>query len=453
MRFTPFPSLAAAADTRRRELPASIAIVILTGGIAAAIMHGPGAVGWAAIMSLLLIFDAELYRRFDAAAVALTPPVEAALAGWSFASSAFYASLPIALWLNGQAAGAAAAIVLWVAGVVRHFSPGASGALPIAIAGAAPPALPIVVAPFLIAAMTTQPDWDLAVIAAIGGCALMVYVTQARVSAAEAERALRANVVHGSMQQTLASLVFEQGGLAAVLVDREGRVVAMSKSMRDALNVQNELGAKLEDIIQWSPANWRDAFARAMAGEHVRYDEDNATTSNGHRYFTWEARPWRHEGGDICGVIAHGRGITELVQAREEAAANEDRLKIALEAGRSVVWEIDFKSETLSWHGDPEPVYGAPFTYQQFISNTTPILHADDRPALKEYFEAVINGANHCIEHRVMRADGGIGWAAVCAHRVNNSKGGLRKLIVLSMDVTTRKQQEAEFIAAMCRTE
>jgi hypothetical protein len=196
-------------------MPASIAIIILTGGIAAAIMHGPGAVGWAAITSLLLIFDTELYRRFDIANVEMTPPVAAALSGWAFASSAFYATLPIALWLNGQAAGAAAAIVLWVVGVVRHFSPGASGALPVAIAGAAPPALSIIFAPLMIAAMTSQPDWDLAVIAAIGGCALMVYVTQARVSAAEAERALRANVVNENMQHTLASLIFEQGGLAA----------------------------------------------------------------------------------------------------------------------------------------------------------------------------------------------------------------------------------------------
>src|SRR5262249_20184303 len=167
-----------------------------------------------------------------------------------------------------------------------------------------------------------------------GGCALMVYVTQARVSAAEAERLLRANAVNENMQHTLASLVFEQGGLAAVLVDREGRVVAMSKSMRDGLSVQNELGAKLEDIIQWSTANWRAAVKRALAGEHVRYEEDNALTAHGHRYFTWEARPWRSAEGEIRGVLAHGRGITQLVQAREEAAANEERLKIALEAGR-----------------------------------------------------------------------------------------------------------------------
>src|SRR5262249_46489038 len=54
---------------------------------------------------------------------------------------------------------------------------------------------------------------------------------------------------------------------------------------------------------------------------------------------------------------------------------------------------------------------------------------------------------------RVIRNDGAIGWAAIWARRVNNSKGGLRKLIVLSKDVTTRKRQEADFIAAMRRTE
>jgi hypothetical protein len=36
---------------------------MLTGGIAAAIMGGPGPGGWAAVTALLLILDAELNRR------------------------------------------------------------------------------------------------------------------------------------------------------------------------------------------------------------------------------------------------------------------------------------------------------------------------------------------------------------------------------------------------------
>ncbi|MBY0566400.1 MAG: hypothetical protein K2P70_03765 [Hyphomonadaceae bacterium] len=141
MHQRPVPALACAAETRRREMPASIALIILTGGIAAAIMGGSGPVGWAAVMSLFLIVDTELYRRLEVANAKIEGKVMAALAAWSFASAAFYATLPAALWLNGEAAGAAAAMVLWVAGVVRHFSPGVSGGWPIAIAGAAPPAL------------------------------------------------------------------------------------------------------------------------------------------------------------------------------------------------------------------------------------------------------------------------------------------------------------------------
>jgi hypothetical protein len=67
MTQSPPTALANAAETRRREMPASVALIILTGGIAAAIMGGSGPVAWAAIMSLLLILDTELYRRLDRA--------------------------------------------------------------------------------------------------------------------------------------------------------------------------------------------------------------------------------------------------------------------------------------------------------------------------------------------------------------------------------------------------
>ncbi len=450
---TPTTSLASAAETRRREMPASVALVILTGGITAAIMEGPGAVGWAAIMSLALILDTELYNRLDAREVRLEGAVKLGLAAWSFAWSAFYALLPAALWLDGQAAGAAAAVVLWVAGVVRHFSPGASGALPIAIAGAAPPALSLLFSPLLIASMTRQPDWDLALIAAIGGGALMAYVTQARVSAAEAERALREGAMAASMQRTLAQLVFDSGALAAVLVDAEGRVMAISKEMRCGLRLGDVVGQKFEDVIHWSRERWRDAFNRALSGEHVRYEEDEARTPEGSRWFTWEASPWRDGAGEIGGVIMHGRDITNLVQARAAAAANEQRLMVALEAGHSVVWEVDYKDRVINWHGDPKPLYGGPISFADFMSDRAATLHTDDRASLKAYFDAVATGAQCSFEHRVIHGEGEIGWVAISARRVLGRSGGVRKLIILSTDITERKRQEAAFIGAMRRTE
>ena len=327
MSMTPATALASAAETRRREMPASVALVILMGGIAAAIIEGAGTVGWAAIMSLILILDAELYDRLDAREIRLEGLTKLSLAAWAFACSSFYVVLPMTLWVDGKAAGAAAAVVLLVAGVVRHFGPGASGALPIAIAGAAPPAISLLCAPLLIAALSRQPDWDLAVMAVVGGGALMAYVTQARVTAAETARALREGALAASLEHTLAQLVLENGALA-VLVDDQGRVMAMSREMRQDLRLDDVVGRKFEDVIEWPRARWRDAFKRALAGERVRHHEDEARTPEGVRWFAWEALPWRDAHGEICGVIMHARDVTTLVQAR----ANEQRLMAALEA-------------------------------------------------------------------------------------------------------------------------
>jgi PAS domain S-box-containing protein len=447
-------TMASAAETRRRELPASIALTMLTGGIAAAIMGGPQPVGWAAVMALLLIADAELYRRLDAAGAPLDGARVAGLAAWAAMSSAFYALLPISLWLHGEAAGAAAAVLLWIAGVVRHFSPGASGALPIALAGAAPPALSLLGSPLLLAAMTTRPDWDLAFIAAVGGGALMAYVTQARISAADAERALRDAESNASREATLAQLLFEQGAVAAMLVNRDGRVVAMSRTLREWLGVPDPGGKRFEDLIGWAPDRWREAFAAALSGETVRFEEDETRTAERVLWFNWEASPWRNGEGEIIGVVARGKEVTALVNARGAAAANEARLRMALETFGGVVWEVDFKERSIAWHGDPKHLYGAPIGFEHFRANAIPALRPEDREAFAHYVERVVAGeAAGCIEHRVIRAGGAEGWVECWARRVVEASGAVRKLIVLSRDITERKRQEGAFIRAMHRAE
>jgi PAS domain S-box-containing protein len=405
-------------------------------------------------MALLLILDTELYRRLDAASVKIEGKTMAALAAWSFACSAFYAALPIALWLNGEAAGAAAALVLWVAGVVRHFSPGASGGWPIAVAGAAPPAISIVVSPLLIASMAERPDWDLAIIAAIGGAALMVYVTQARASAIEAERAAHRSGVKDALDRTLARLVLTSDQLELVLLDREGRVLTASNSALEKMGHDaNLFGQRFDDYVPLPPDAWRDAFARALRGEHVRHAEQEVHLPSGRRYYTWETHPWRDDDGDVCGVFVAGRDITSLVEARAAAAVNQDRLLMALQAGNAAVWEVDYKHRVINWHGDANPLFGGAFTFDQFDNNTTGFIHDEDREPLARYFVNVAAGEGGSIEHRVIRADGSVTWAESTGRRVLGRTGGVRKLIVLSKDITERKRQEFAFIGAMHRAE
>ncbi len=452
MPYSPPTALASTADTRRRELPAACALALLTGGLAAAITGEGFAVFWAGVMALLLIADAEIYRRLDAREAPLGPRAIAALSAWAFVHSAFYSSLPAALWFDGEPAGAAAAMVLWVAGVVRQF--GATGRiLPVAIAGAAPPALSLLIAPLAIAASSAQPDWDLAVIAAVGGATLMIYVTQARMSATAAERAVRDSLAKEDLQHALTQLLFDSTDVAAVLVDRGGRIVAMSRGAEERLGAKDAQGRRFEDLILLSPENWKQALTSALEGETVRHAEDEILTTAGRRWFEWEARPWRDAEGDICGALAVARDVTSLVEARRAAAANEERFRIALDAGLHVVWEVDYKARKISWFGDVEKLYGEAFTFEQFDKNTTTIIHEDDRLSLAAYFHEVAAGKSGSVEHRVVRPDGSVTWAQLSARRVLGRARGVRKLIVISKDITERKVQEVAFIAAMQRAE
>ncbi|MEJ0059477.1 MAG: ATP-binding protein [Terricaulis sp.] len=444
----PPTALANAAEIRRRELPAAVALVILTGGLSAAIMGGVAPVGWAASMALMLIVDAEIYRRLDVADAKLEGRTTIALAAWAFFISAAYAVLPAALWLDGKAAGAAAAMILWVAGVVRHLGRG-SGVAAIAAAGAAPPALSLLFAPIAIAISSTRPDWDVAVIAAIGGGALMIYVAQARVSASDAEHSLRKAAAKESLNHTLAQLLLDEGAISAFLLDNAGRILVMSNRAREGLGLGDVVGQRFEDVCPWVSDRWRDAFTRALAGENVRCDEEEVMTPDGARWLQWEVRAWRNAEGVVTGALLHGRDITSIVKAQRDVVANEERLRIALDTGHSVVWEVDYKDRTITWFGDPVPMYDMEISFEQFLTSTVPVLHEEERAQIKAYFDCVLAGEGGDIEHRVVKRNGEIGWVQLWAKRVVGRSGQARKLIILSKDVTERKREEASFLEAM----
>lgn len=172
-------SIAAAAEARRRELPLSVALIVLTGGVGAAVLENSAAVAWAGVVSALLFVDAEIYRRLERREPAALEASFAMLAAWSAATSCVFAILPGLLVLDGASAAVAAAMVLLIAGFVRLCGPGASGGAGVAIAGGAPLALSLLAFPLLFM-LAGRPDWDASLVAVLGGGALMAYVAHAR---------------------------------------------------------------------------------------------------------------------------------------------------------------------------------------------------------------------------------------------------------------------------------
>lgn len=306
-----------AAEARRRELPVSIALVILIGGLAAAILGGGAPIFWAALVGATLVADNEFYRRAEETG-ALGAKGAALLAAWAAISGALFAALPVALWLDGQAAGAAAAMLLWVVGALRPFGAGFSGALHIALAGAAPCATSLLIAPSLAAALSARPDWDLAVIATLGGGALLGYGLQARWRAHDAEAREGAAEAGDRHQIALAMQMLIADETPAALIDRDGRLRAMSRALRDT-HAAAQAGDFFETVLSGSPQTWREAFARALRGEDVSFGGDGSAA--------WRLCPWRDASDVIVGVFArqprrdeagaHAADVKRLLAERE----------------------------------------------------------------------------------------------------------------------------------------
>ena len=189
----------------------------------------------------------------------------------------------------------------------------------------------------------------------------------------------------------------------------------------------------------------------------MRHNEEEVRSADGARWFDWEARPWRGADGEIRGVVRRrARHHLARRNARAAAAANEERLRMALEVGRSVVWEVDFKTRSITWHGDREAIYGAGFTFEQFDTNT----HARSSTTMTAsccaaYFTDVARRRERqrrapraCAPTATITLGREPGRAACSA-----APAACASSSCISKDITERKRQEAAFIAAMQRAE
>ena len=82
------------------------------------------------------------------------------------------------------------------------------------------------------------------------------------------------------------------------------------------------------------------------------------------RPFLTRVNPLVGEGGQILYWFGTNTDITELRQAREALADSEERLRLALDAGRMGVWDWNVRTGDLKWSDSLEPLHGlAPGTF------------------------------------------------------------------------------------------
>ena len=121
-----------------------------------------------------------------------------------------------------------------------------------------------------------------------------------------------------------------------------------------------------------------------------------------------------------------------------------NRLHLAMGAGKSVGWEWDLKSGRLFWFGDLQTMFGMPSdTFVGRMDDFFRYVHPEDRHAeAKAVADARQSGEPYATEFRVVRLDGTPRWVAASGQFYYGTRGDAQRMLGMAVDITERKHAE-----------
>ena len=158
------------------------------------------------------------------------------------------------------------------------------------------------------------------------------------------------------------------------------------------------------------------------------------------------------EQGKVLRIVGMIADITERKRTEQELRESEERLRLAVQAGRMYAFEWDAVSDTivrsgrysdvLNWLSDP-----ARDTGQQFIER----VHPDDSEAyVATATRLTPKHPSYQTSYRMLRPDGSVIWLEESVHGFFDGKGRLLRTIGMVADVTERKLAE-EAVSSVSR--
>jgi PAS domain S-box-containing protein len=157
----------------------------------------------------------------------------------------------------------------------------------------------------------------------------------------------------------------------------------------------------------------------------------------------------------LCGQIAIAMHSAELVETVRE---NEARLAEALKAARLGNWEYDFEHDLFEFSDDfysifrttAEKVGGYKVSSADYAKN---FVHPDDAPLVGIEIQKVLDAKDRLftthLEHRIIFADGEIGYIAVNINVERDENGKITRWYGANQDITERKQAENALAEAL----
>jgi PAS domain S-box-containing protein len=139
-----------------------------------------------------------------------------------------------------------------------------------------------------------------------------------------------------------------------------------------------------------------------------------------------------------------------LKQEIEQRKRIQERLELAQKAGKTGSFEWNIQSNEVTWTAEVEALYGLePGSFDGRYNAWIQTLHPDDRAKIEqELGQAVTIGQGLDTEFRIICPNGEIRWIALKSSLFHDDAGKPLRMIGIHMDITEKKQLEAQFLRA-----
>ena len=141
-----------------------------------------------------------------------------------------------------------------------------------------------------------------------------------------------------------------------------------------------------------------------------------------------------------------GAVLTERRGAEAGLRESEERLRLALSAGRCGVWDWDIAGQRLTWSDRVFEFHGVdPKNFSGRMEDFTALIHPDDAERVQAAIQrALDSGEDYEIEFRIVRPDGKVRWLTTAGRALYDREGRALRMLGATLDVTERHEAEEE---------
>ncbi|MBD1924384.1 PAS domain S-box protein [Microcoleus sp. FACHB-831] len=147
-----------------------------------------------------------------------------------------------------------------------------------------------------------------------------------------------------------------------------------------------------------------------------------------------------------AGLSLYFRNVNDRKQAEEILRQSEERLRLALDAGKAGVWDWDISGDRINWSERIYEFHGlTPGTFSGKLEDYAYLVYPEDRHRVAETIQKAIEEKSpFLLEIRIVQPSGAVRWISANGRAIYDANGKAVRMLGATIDITEQKAVEED---------